>query len=515
MSLAVRKAHPFREAEEEVYKRVALWNPSPVRFDSHRPIVPGTGTRLAVARDPLAKGLLYVAMALGLVRFWQLGAWSLWLDEALTLTDSVHRGDISNPVGYMLLGIFYSIGEGRPDEFLLRFPAALAGWLCIPLTYWAMKPAIGRRGGALAALFIAASVWHLYWSQNARFYPMVQLLGLVGGGLTIRGLFYHRTGAVAVGLGVVVVAALMHPSAAFLFAGLLVAPWVARAYGVFPRAYDHPRPWRCLSLVGFVSIFVGMGWAIRIWFVWGDRHGEGTPVHLVLSSGYLVTPLLGAAFLLGAIATLRRRHLSAVLPVLVSLVALSMAFAASFAGRMSAQYIFVLLPWIAAGAAVPCMLWSLPSSRAPRGRPMAAFALMLLILTPSVLESVLYFTVRHGDRPQWREAYQHVFENLREGDLILGMDAPVGEYYYDPRTDDLRDWKRIAWLDDWRDGLPERWARYPRRIWLVINEEQMADWSADGERRVRRFLAEECRLERTFEVPMTPRDLDLAVYLRE
>jgi mannosyltransferase len=493
----------------------ALWNSPRVGYDAHRPIGGGTGIRRAWASDPMATWLLGAAMLLGLARFWQLGAWSLWLDEALTLADSLHREEIQNPLGYMVLGLFYAVADGRPDEFLLRLPAASLGWLCIPMTYWAVKPVVGRRGAAVAALFIAASAWHLFWSQNARFYTLAQLLGLIGGGLTLRGLFYHRTGGVAAGMVVTLLAAITHPSAGFLFVALLVAPWLARPFGIFPRAWEHPRPWRCLSLVGFLSIFAGMGWVFTVWMVWSDRHSGGSPLHLVLSSGYLVTPLLGAAFLLGAFSTLFRRGSAAVLVVLISVVGLSLALASSFLVRVSAQYIFVLLPWIAAGASIPIVLWTTPSERSGPGRPVAGLALLALILTPSLIESGLYFTVRHGDRPQWREAYHFVFEEQRVGDLILGMEAPVGEYYFDSRNDDLRRWKRIAWLDQWRGSLPDRWARYPRRIWLVVNREQMQDWPSETRARMTRFLDEECRVMRSFDIPMTPRDLDVEVFLRE
>jgi len=126
------------------------------------------------ARDRTAKWILGGALLLGLLRFWHLGTWSLWMDEAFTLADAFHREDISNPFGYRILGVFYGFFEGRPDEFLLRLPSAVLGWLCLPAAYWSLRPLVGRRGGAVAALILSVSAWHIYWSQTARFYTLAR-----------------------------------------------------------------------------------------------------------------------------------------------------------------------------------------------------------------------------------------------------------------------------------------------------------------------------------------------------
>ena len=142
----------------------------------------------------------------------------------------------------------------------------------------------------------------------------------------------------------------------------------------------------------------------------------------------------------------------------------------------------------------------------------------LLVAAPGLVETALYFGVRNGDRPRWREAYVYVFEHRAPDDLVLGMDAPVAEYYLDPAARDLRDWKAVTWLDDWRSRLPLEWARYGRRVWFVVNEVQLDDWTAQDTSRenraeVERILREECVRVASFEVPLTPRDLDVHVYV--
>ncbi len=460
-------------------------------------------------------GLLAVAGLIGLLRFWELGTWSLWLDEAYTLTDIHHREGIPNPLGYVLLGLFYDIWGERPDELLLRLPSAIIGWLCIPFTYWAVKPIVGRRAAAVAALIVAASSWHLYWSQNARFYTLAQLLGLLGGGLLLRGLIGSRSSRVGIGLLLGVFAAAVHPSAAMLVLAFLIAPWLARPFGMFPDAYARPRPWRVLSLIGFASVFVGLIWVIEVLLTWEQRHGEGTPVHFVLSTGFLVGPLVGAAAVLGIWVALRRRDHRGILAVLIAGISLGAAFGASLFVRVSAQYVFVSLPWIAACAAIPVAEWARKRPAPERTRVLGPLLLLALILLPSLGDSALYFGVREGDRPQWRAAYRYVFEHHRPYDLILGMEAPVGEYYFDPLATDLRKWRKVTWLDRHRVDLVGDWSRYPRRTWFIVNQEQMEDWPREDRESMRRVLSEQCRLLTSYEIPLTPRDLDVQVYLRE
>ena len=48
-----------------------------------------------------------------------------------------------------------------------------------------------------------------------------------------------------------------------------------------------------------------------------------------------------------------------------------------------------------------------------------------------------------------------------------------------------------------------------------MNHEQLQDWSASDRRAMQRILDEDCVRVASFEIPYTPRDLDVHVYLRE
>lgn len=485
---------------------------------------PPPGKDLAGDRpDPAARVFLLAALALALLRFTALGRWSLWLDEALTLADARHGEPPSNPLGYTLFGWLYDwLGSGRPDEHRLRLPAAVFGFLVVPATAWAFRPWYGRRAASIAAFLVAASGWHLYWSQNARFYTLAQLCVLLGGGLVLRGLDAGAWRRTASGLTLLVAAAAVHPSAALLAGPLVFLPWVPRWFEWIPEERATGRSWSLLSAAGLGALLVGSGWGLKVFTMWGSRHegggGLGGLQHFALTSGYLFTPTLGLAFLVGARRGWGRRE--SFVPWAATLLALGIAAALSLVVRVSAQYVFVLLPWVAAVAGlafVPRERRSFEPGEVPDGdarRALGRALLVVLVALPGLVDGALYFLVRHGDRPRWREAYAHVFEHSGPADLVLGMEAAVGEYYLDPTSDDLRDWRQVVKLDThslrWR--LPEDWARHGRRIWLVVNAEQLEDWDGEARARFQRFLDEECVVAARFDVPLTPRDLDVAVY---
>ena len=468
---------------------------------------------LARPRDPLVLGLALLTLGLVALRFVQLSSWSLWLDEALTLAD-VEAGGELNPLGYRLFGWFYGLFPGRPDETLLRLPAAFFGLASVAATAWAFRRELGARAAAVAAFAGAAAAWRLCGWQNARFYTLAQTLALLGGGALLRGLHDGSTRRTLLGLVLLGLSALTHPSAAFLIGPLLCVPWAARWLDWIPSTSARSRAWSLFSTAGLLALMLGSGWALRAWFRWEARQGAASPLHLALTAGYLIGPALGLAFVVGVVRQWRTPR--SFMPLTVTVLALLAATLASLFLRVSAQYVFVLLPWVAGCAALAVV----PREERPESVPaqLRAALLVALVALPGLVESALYFAVRRGDRPRWREAYSYVFEHRGPLDLVLGMEAPVAEYYLDPDALDLRDWRTVTWLDDWRSRLPMEWARYGRRVWFVLNRSQLDDWTAQPTSRenraeFERMLREECVHLKTFEVPLTPRDLDVHVYV--
>jgi mannosyltransferase len=460
-----------------------------------------------------ARWILLAALALGLIRFWRLARWSLWFDEAATWTDAhgpLDSPEIGNPLGYRAIAWTVRLLGGVPDEFALRFLPAVAGCLSIGLAYWAFRPAAGRLRAAAVALLLAASSWHVYWSQNARFYTLAQAVSLVGAGFLVRGLWRRKLSLSALGFAAAAAAAALHPSAALLLPAFVFAPILLR---LLPRAAeDLPdlRAGAALLLLLALALLLRIEWAWRTILNHVGQKPQSDPAHFLLTTGFYVTPLIGTAAVVGAVVAYLRRDAFHLFAAIVLALVLLSALLVSFFARVSAQYVFVALPWFALLACVPLA----PRDPAETGLPGARAAWLLLLVLPALANVGLYFTVRKGERPQWREAYEYVWNRREEGDLVLGMEASVGEYYLNPLREDLRRTVRVAWLDRYRAHEPERWAEHARRTWYVVNPEQLLDWRAEDAAAMRRFLAEECRLVACYPLYVESRDLSVWIYLR-
>lgn len=462
--------------------------------------------------DPYALLLLGLALCLGCLRFWRLDEWSLWFDEALTWTDAQNlgSGSIHNTLGYRwIAGLVHALG-GEPTEARLRILPAIAGWLVIPACAWAFTPLAGPRRASAAAVLVAVSTWHIYWSQNARFYTFAQLFSLIGVACCWQGLAARSYLRLAVGVACTAFAGLFHPSAALFLPALVLAPWL-----LAPLRLEALQSWKRPSLVLALSA-LGVGllaapWIYDAWTNYALTRAAFYPVHLALTTGFYVTPALATAALIGVGVAALRREVSGLFIASLVLCVLGLSFVLSTQVRVSAQYVFVLLPWIALLGVWSLDAWPKLSARAALGLASAGLALLAL---PSMANSLLYFTVRNGERPHWREAFAHVWDKRGPEDLILAMEGPVAQFYLDPLAVELRDTTRVRVLSRFNPPEVEEWAKSGRPLWIVFNRGQLDEWDAAQRSQFERFLANECRHERSWPLMVESRDLSVEVYRR-
>lgn len=462
---------------------------------------------------------LLLALALAALRFVRLGEWGFWVDEAFTLHDveklfGQHEGPRpkGNLLGLAFVGtIVRAFGA---DEWTARIGPAVLGALGIPLCFWAFRPFVGRGRAAAAAAILAASSWHLYWSQNARFYTLAQDLALVSGGCLLRSLRSGSAGALGLALASGALAGLAHLSGWLVPVALGAATCLAPLCG-FELDATARRTRRRLWAIGLALALAALPFA---WGLWSDYRSASPPPggfvravgHYVLTTGYYVSPVLGAGALVGvaALALTRREpeRSGEGLAALATVLALVATAVAATQATVTAQYVFVLLPWIAllatgvlSGTSVPILRWGW----------------VLVLVLPGVARQVLYLTVRHGERPRWRDAYEYVWNQRDAHDLVIGMCPPVGEVYLSPDDDAPRVPDRITRIDPWSTHAPYQWARRGRRAWIVMSHEWLEDWKPDDARRLKRFLSEACRLDRAFPLEVESRDLSIWVYVYE
>ncbi len=187
---------------------------------------------------------LALALVAFLLRVSYHDAQSLWRDEvdvlrfanqpAAQLLHNLAQVKYNGPLYYILMhGWLALTGE---SEFALRFLAACAGVLAVPLAAWIGQALIGRRAAWLAALLVAVSPYMVWYSQEAKMYALVGALTLLAMACQLRALTTGRAGWWA---GFVIAASLsfyMH-----MLAALLIPVYAL----VFPLTWPgYRRRWR-------------------------------------------------------------------------------------------------------------------------------------------------------------------------------------------------------------------------------------------------------------------------------
>jgi mannosyltransferase len=439
----------------------------------------------------------------------------LWYDEVLTLVRFVRLSATelvttftspNNHVLYSLLahGSTAVLGE---SAFALRLPAALLGVGSVWALWLLGEEITSRRESLLAALLMAVSYHHVWFSQNARGYTGLLLFGLIGTWVFIAGIRRRLRGfwvlyAAALGL-----AMFIHMSAAFLFFahGLVYVALfvytrvrasdeglVARAVGPVPGASEA---WPLLGFVlggvltlqfyagalpAVIDTFAPMlsapvvaaspvvheasSWSSPLWTVLEIVRG----LHIGLASAFgvvLAGGLAGAGFLSYA----RRDPLAASLFVLPFVVTLVILFAFSF--RIWPRYFFVLIGFASlvlvrgafvigeAAVRIAASRWS--SGAQGRVGVRVGTALALLPICASALSLAPNYRLPKQDY----EGARDYVESLRtEGDRVvtIGLASYPFEAYYAPRWQRAED---LAELELVRDEVRGEGAR----TWVVYS----------------------------------------------
>jgi mannosyltransferase len=133
---------------------------------------------------------LFILLA-ALLRAYHLDHFSFWIDEALTpLRTSQNVGDIiagrtfiqeavsqdTHPPLYYLLVYITRLLWGESD-YAYRYFSLLMGVLLVSIVFQLGRELFGRQAGVLAALLVAINPLYVWYSQEARMYTLLVLLG--------------------------------------------------------------------------------------------------------------------------------------------------------------------------------------------------------------------------------------------------------------------------------------------------------------------------------------------------
>lgn len=174
-----------------------------------------------------------------MLRLWRLDS-DLWLDEITPIQDygpmtylqvvATYYASNNHLLNTLLVKL--SVAAFGEHEWAVRLPAVIFGAATIPVLYWIARMTATRIVSAGAALLLAFSYHHIFFSQNARGYAGHILLSVAAAGLLVRALKHDRTSLWGLYIAAMVLnmAVLLHGAFVLAAHGLVGAAAVASVW---------------------------------------------------------------------------------------------------------------------------------------------------------------------------------------------------------------------------------------------------------------------------------------------
>ena len=436
-------------------------------------------------------GIAVVTVVAAGLRLYKLGQWSFWGDEVITLGRAEsflslppQHWSVTRLLTYISLQIF------GVSEWSARLAPAVLGILTIPVMYLLVRKIWGRSVGILAVSLLAISTWHVYWSQNARFYTALLLFYALGMLLLYRGLEEDRPAFLAMSL-VMFGLSVQERLIALMFVPVIAIYLLAiKLFG-----FQAPKGIRLRNLLIFIipglliAVLLPLLYPIvRQPSLWLSIFGRINSNPLWILSGvvyYVGIPVIGMA-IAGAAFKLRQRDRSALfltVGVVVPLAAIMFISMFHFAAN---RYLFETLPfWIILASIATVSLIERISGYT---RVLAVGGLLILVLSP-LSEDFLYYRYQNGNRDDWRSAFAYVESLKKPDDLVISANRLTAEYYMEGAV------MTMNGLDKQDlDGIVQRtWfvqdmnveERYPDVLrWIDANAQLMANFDVHVRARI-------------------------------
>jgi mannosyltransferase len=441
-----------------------------------------------------------VTLLAAALRFYKLGQWSFWGDEYITVRRALDLfgGGIGRLTPSML-STHLALNLLGVSEQSARLVAALVGTLTIPILYTLVRRQYNAHIALIASLLLAISSWHLYWSQNARFYtalllfytlalfffywaleedrPLFMALSLIFFGLAaferLISVFFIPT--IALYLLMLKVGGFATPSG-LRWRNLLIylAPGVVIMLGLIalnPTFRDFNR---LVNTFGFIN-------NNPVWIFSGIVFYLGIPL--------LIMAAAGAALLL----TRRDRFgLLLSLGFVVPFVSIMLISLFTYSAN---RYIFPTLTSVIVLAAFGL---NELIRQMPRSGTLLATAVLLMLVAIPMADNLLYFQYQNGNRDNWKAALAFVAAHMADGEQVATVDPPLAEYYLGQTSLDMH-YLEQAGLAVITDSASA--------VWFVI------DLTApDKTPQTTAWVREHAHLVQVFDVAVSARKFPMEVY---
>ena len=443
-----------------------------------------------------------------LLRFWNLGQWSFWIDEVFTVRDAQNLSfnnwqRIPNPIPY--LAVKLSIALANDSEWGSRLIPCIVGLASIPAVFGLGRTLFNWRIGILSSAFVACSSWHLFWTQNAR-YPIFTFLFAV-----LTAWFFYLSlerDSTLLTIGALVSCfclILSHTLSA------VIVPALA-AYALI-CLLEKPSRKRWVNLLIFFIPFAIPVLALILPQVrgylfsgWGRNEWQRSPLYIVLTLVHGVSIPIAVAAFFGFVAMPSNRSTRFLL--CYAGVPLGLFLVASQFQNVAGYYLFWTTPAYFILAGVACeQVWK---AVVPQSDGKTVGMLMPCVLVVTLFsQTYLYFQIENGGRPRWREAFEAIQVEKRSTDKVVLSEPEMGRYY-------LPELSQIyigALLDD-KEGFERRWKTSERgRLWFIVDVASFNVFDADMA--VRSWIRQRGHIVKTFPAFSRVKDRTIYVYLLE
>ena len=452
--------------------------------------------------------LLSVVVLFGaILRFWNLGHWSFWIDEVFTVRDVQNLSFdswqvIPNPIPYLAVKLSTAIAGS--SEWGSRFLPCLVGIVSIPAVFGFGRILFNWRIGILSSAFVACSSWHLFWAQNARypvftfffavltawfFYTSLErdsTLLMIGALVACLCLILSHT------LAVVIVPALAVYAVMCLFEKSNRKRWLNLLIFFIPFA----MPVLALALPQ-VRGYLFSGWGRNVW--------QRSPVYIVLT---LVQGVSIPVAVTGFFAPIATRFNRATLFLLCYAgVPLILFLIASQLQNVAGYYLFWTIPAYFILAGVACeRVWEAIETQL--GHTLGILVPCVLLVT-LLSQDYLYFKIENGGRPKWREAFEVVEAEKNPTDKVILSEPEMGRYYLPELTPIY-----IGGLLADSEAFEREWETSGKeRLWFLVDVASFNVFDANAD--VRNWIRQRGHLVETFPAFSRAKDRTIHVYLLE
>lgn len=398
--------------------------------------------------------MVIILLAAGL-RFYKLGEWSLWGDEAFSLgfkEDGFNYSFLRRSLAIDL--IHWTTGRLGASEWTGRLAPAVIGIVTIPILYFPIKRAFNARVALMTSLLIAISTWHLYWSQNVRFYTLLYLFYSLGTLLFHIGLEEDRPWYILCSLAMYGLSARESLTALFFVPVILVYLASIKAF-----AFEPPPGlrWRNLLLFFGPMVLVGAFFAgpyllnLGGWFT-GFGRINNSPAWLFPSTIYYIGLPAMIVSLFGFVALFSKRQCGALFMLVGGALPFLLLMGLSSFQYTATRYIFMTLTcWLVLASLAVDGLWA----HMPRKAQIFALGMLALLVAYPVSENYMYFNFNNGNRENWKGAFAFVQERKASDDLIVAANQDVSQFYLAG--------ERVIDFEHWNPGE----TRGARRVWVI------------------------------------------------